>query len=76
MSNTKGVHWIQQLVYAADASSRSGTEPKIFTLNGVLAICAALIFFGWLIDWLHRKDDIEGWGRDLFVLRINWQISQ
>jgi len=65
MSNTKGIQWLQKLVYAADNPINSCTEPKIFTLNGVLAICAALIFFAWLIDWLHRTKDMGEWRKRL-----------
>ena len=48
-----GIQWFEKFAFAADTSSNSVIEPVFLTVNGVIAICAVLIFLGWLIDWLH-----------------------
>jgi len=65
MSIKNGIQWFEQFVFAADASSHSVAKPEFLTVAGVIAICAVLIFLGWLIDWLHRKRGIGKWQRRL-----------
>ena len=35
------------------------SAPTFWTLKGVLAICAILVFLGWLTDWLFRRNQKE-----------------